>query len=75
MALTLTPAEDQMIATLRATDPTMFHDARADEQARVRAILHGILSVSARAKLASIRPAGTSGSATMPTCGKPWPIS
>ena len=41
-------AEDQMIATLLATEPALFHDARAGEQARVRAVLHGVLPVSAR---------------------------
>jgi 2-hydroxy-6-oxonona-2,4-dienedioate hydrolase len=41
-------AEDQMIATLLATDPALVHAAPPDEQARVRAILHGILPVSAR---------------------------
>jgi 2-hydroxy-6-oxonona-2,4-dienedioate hydrolase len=41
-------AEDQMIATLLATDPALVHAASPEEQARVRAILHGILPVSAR---------------------------
>jgi len=39
-------AEDRMIATLLATDPALVHAAAPDEQARVRAILHGILPVS-----------------------------
>jgi len=42
-------APDRMIATLLATDPALVHAAPADEQARVRAILHGILPVSLRA--------------------------
>lgn len=46
----MTLAEDQMIATLLATDPALFHAASAAEQARVRAILHGILPVSARSR-------------------------
>ncbi|MGV8984978.1 MAG: alpha/beta fold hydrolase [Cypionkella sp.] len=41
-------AEDQMIATLLATDPALVHAASASEQERVRAILHGILPVSIR---------------------------
>jgi 2-hydroxy-6-oxonona-2,4-dienedioate hydrolase len=46
----MTLAEDQMIATLLATDPALFHAASAAEQARVRAILRSILPVSARAR-------------------------
>ena len=44
----MTLAEDQMIAALLATDPAVFHAASPAEQVRVRAILHGILPVSAR---------------------------
>ena len=44
----MTVAEDQMIATLLATDPALVHAASASEQTRVRAILRGILPVSAR---------------------------
>lgn len=43
-------AEDQMIATLLATDPALVHAASPEEQARVRAILRDILPVSARSK-------------------------
>ncbi|MFN0115164.1 MAG: alpha/beta fold hydrolase [Paracoccaceae bacterium] len=43
-------AEDRMIATLLATDPALVHAAPPDERARVRAILRGILPVSARAR-------------------------
>jgi pimeloyl-ACP methyl ester carboxylesterase len=39
-----------MIATLLATDPALVRRASPDEQARVRAILHGILPVSDRAR-------------------------
>lgn len=39
-------AEERMIATLLATDPRLVDAAPPDEQARVRAILHGILPVS-----------------------------
>ncbi|MFN3992485.1 MAG: alpha/beta fold hydrolase [Tabrizicola flagellatus] len=39
-------AERRMIATLLATDPQLVDAAAPDEQARVRAILHGILPVS-----------------------------
>jgi pimeloyl-ACP methyl ester carboxylesterase len=41
--------EDAMIGALLATDPTLVKAASAAEQARVRAILHNILPVSARA--------------------------
>jgi pimeloyl-ACP methyl ester carboxylesterase len=41
-------AERQMIATLLATDPDLVAAAPPEEQARVRAILHGILPVSLR---------------------------
>lgn len=37
---------DQMIGTMLATDPALVHAASPDEQARVRAILYGILPVS-----------------------------
>lgn len=43
-------AEDQMIATLLATDPAIVHSASPEEHARVRGILREILPVSARAK-------------------------
>ncbi|MCB6178812.1 alpha/beta hydrolase [Rhodobacter sp. Har01] len=39
-------AEDRMIATLLATDPALVRAASPEEQARVRAILNGILPVS-----------------------------
>lgn len=54
-------AEDQMIATLLATDPALVHGASAEEQARVRAILRDILPVSARSRglLNDGRQAGT----------------
>lgn len=39
-------SEDRLIATLLATDPALVHAAPPDEQARVRAILYGILPVS-----------------------------
>jgi pimeloyl-ACP methyl ester carboxylesterase len=45
-----TLAEDAMIASLLATDPALVHAAAPAEQARVRAILRGILPVSARAQ-------------------------
>jgi pimeloyl-ACP methyl ester carboxylesterase len=48
--LGVTAAEGAMIGTLLATDPTLVHAANPDEQARVRAILHGILPVSDRAR-------------------------
>jgi 2-hydroxy-6-oxonona-2,4-dienedioate hydrolase len=48
--LGMTLAEDAMIAALLATDPALVHAAGAAEQARVRAILRGILPVSARAR-------------------------
>jgi pimeloyl-ACP methyl ester carboxylesterase len=48
--LGMTVAEDAMIATLLATDPALVHAAAPAEQARVRAILRGILPVSARAR-------------------------
>lgn len=41
-------AEDPLFATLLATDPALIHAAPAAEQARVRAILRGILPVSAK---------------------------
>ncbi len=43
-------AEDRMIATLLATDPALVHAASPSEQARVRAILRGILPVSAKTR-------------------------
>jgi pimeloyl-ACP methyl ester carboxylesterase len=46
----MTLAEDRMIATLLATDPALVHAAGPEEQARVRAILHAILPISARAR-------------------------
>jgi 2-hydroxy-6-oxonona-2,4-dienedioate hydrolase len=48
--LGITLAEDTMIASLLATDPALVHTAAPDEQARVRAILRGILPISARAR-------------------------
>jgi pimeloyl-ACP methyl ester carboxylesterase len=42
--------EDAMIGTLLATDPDLVRRASPEEQARVRAILHGILPVSDRAR-------------------------
>lgn len=42
--------EDAMIAALLATEPALVAQASPDEQARVRAILHNILPVSARAQ-------------------------
>jgi len=42
-------AEDRMIRTLLATEPALVRSAEPDEQARVSAILRGILPVSARA--------------------------
>jgi pimeloyl-ACP methyl ester carboxylesterase len=47
--LGMTFAEDAMIASLLATDPALVRAAGPEEQARVRAILRGILPVSARA--------------------------
>lgn len=41
-------SEDRLIAALLATDPARVSAASAAEQARVRAILHGILPVSLR---------------------------
>jgi 2-hydroxy-6-oxonona-2,4-dienedioate hydrolase len=57
----MTMAEDQMIATLLATDPELVRQASAQEQARVRAILRDILPVSARTNglLNDGRQAGT----------------
>jgi len=54
-------AEDTMIQTLLATDPTLVHQASPAEQARVRSILREILPVSVRAKgmLNDARLAGT----------------
>lgn len=54
-------AEDRMIATILATDPALVSAATASEQARVRAILHGILPVSRRTQgiLMDARLAGT----------------
>jgi 2-hydroxy-6-oxonona-2,4-dienedioate hydrolase len=43
-------ARDQMIATLLATDPALVDAAALHEQARVDAILHGILPVSAKTR-------------------------
>lgn len=43
-------AHDRMIASLLATDPTLIHAASPDEQARVEALLHGILPVSAKTR-------------------------
>ncbi len=43
-------AEDLMIASLLATDPALVRAAGPAERARVRAILHGILPVSLRAR-------------------------
>jgi pimeloyl-ACP methyl ester carboxylesterase len=43
-------ARDRMIATLLATDPALVHAADPGEQARVAAILQGILPVSLRAE-------------------------
>ena len=48
--LGMTTAEDAMIGTLLATDPKLVHAASPAEQARVPAILHDILPVSARAR-------------------------
>jgi 2-hydroxy-6-oxonona-2,4-dienedioate hydrolase len=48
--LGMTLAEDAMIASLLATDPALVHAAGPAEQARIRAILRGILPVSARAR-------------------------
>ncbi len=45
----MTLAEDQMIATLLATDPALVRAAEAGEQARAEEILRAILPVSARA--------------------------
>jgi pimeloyl-ACP methyl ester carboxylesterase len=41
---------DTLMSALLATDPGLVHAAAADEQARARAILEGILPVSARAR-------------------------
>lgn len=43
-------SEDRLIATLLATDPELVAAASPAEQARVRAILHGILPVSLRSE-------------------------
>jgi 2-hydroxy-6-oxonona-2,4-dienedioate hydrolase len=48
--LGMTVAEDAMIGTLLATDPSLVHQAEPGEQTRVRAILHYILPVSDRAR-------------------------
>ncbi len=45
----LVTAEQSMIATLLATDPTLVEQASAEERTRARAILWDILPVSARA--------------------------
>lgn len=47
--LGLTIAEEAMIRSLLATDPTLVHRATPDEQARVRSILWDIQPVSLRA--------------------------
>lgn len=43
-------APDMLMSALLATDPALVHAAPASEQARARAILHGILPVSARTR-------------------------
>lgn len=48
--LALTTAPDLMIGTMLATDPVLVHAAAAEEQARVRSILEGILPVSQRSR-------------------------
>jgi 2-hydroxy-6-oxonona-2,4-dienedioate hydrolase len=57
----MTLSEDTMFSTLLATDPTLVRHATPEEQKRVRAILHDILPVSARADglLNDARLAGT----------------
>lgn len=42
--------EDLMIRTLLATDPALVHAAAPEEQARIRAILYGLLPITARAR-------------------------
>lgn len=48
--LGMTMGKDAMIGTLLATEPELVHAASPAEQARVRAILHGILPVGDRAR-------------------------
>ena len=43
-------APDRMIATLLATDPALVHAASPLEQARTKAVLHGILPVSTKTR-------------------------